>query len=238
MEVDSTFFLFFFCANFVRIDFPIKSRLISINFRVWNFQFHFNQKLFRVSAGECTVVPSHGHEITGKCCTDGLKSFSAKSLIRCCTTPYTEACKCKWKFSTLLKPRVRNSTRVMTIYTRRWRWWCWWQKWNFTARHNEMQFIYTFFSKSKLASIYLARVSDCSCWCKWKGFISLSTFECGAASCRMNEGDFWNNLDSFVEQQNVGKENEKVGDWLNSVPEAADEKPEQKATSKSKSPSG
>lgn len=66
----------------------------------------------------------------------------------------------------------------------------------------------------------------------------MSTFECGAASCRMNEGDFWNNLDSFVEQQNVGKENEKVGDWLNSVPEAADEKPEQKATSKSKSPSG
>lgn len=30
------------------------------------------------------------------------------------------------------------------------------------------------------------------------------------------EGDFWNNLDSFVEKQNSDKE--KVGDWLNKFP--------------------
>lgn len=55
----------------------------------------------------------------------------------------------------------------------------------------------------------------------------------------MTEGDFWNNLDSFVEQKNSEKELEKVGDWLkNSVPEAGNEKPATKSTTKSKSPTG
>jgi hypothetical protein len=48
----------------------------------------------------------------------------------------------------------------------------------------------------------------------------------------MSEGDFWNNLDSFVEQKNATtpsataensqtavKEHEKVGDWLKSIPD-------------------
>lgn len=44
----------------------------------------------------------------------------------------------------------------------------------------------------------------------------------------MSEGDFWNNLDSFVEQKNAssasgenlnGREHEKVGDWLKSIPD-------------------
>ena len=30
----------------------------------------------------------------------------------------------------------------------------------------------------------------------------------------MNESDFWNNLDNFVEQQSGGKGVEKVGEWL------------------------
>lgn len=49
-----------------------------------------------------------------------------------------------------------------------------------------------------------------------------------------SEGDFWNNLDSFVEQQNEGKEMEKVGDWLKSVPdpEKSVEKSQQKPKSK------
>lgn len=47
----------------------------------------------------------------------------------------------------------------------------------------------------------------------------------------MAEGDFWNNLDSFVEQKNSEKENEKVGDWLRTVP---DVKEDQKATPKPK----
>lgn len=44
----------------------------------------------------------------------------------------------------------------------------------------------------------------------------------------MSEGDFWNNLDSFVEQKSVttstsgGKEHEKVGDWLKSIPDIND----------------
>lgn len=53
----------------------------------------------------------------------------------------------------------------------------------------------------------------------------------------MAEGDFWNNLDSFVEQKGSGKENEKVGDWLKSVPDP-EEKSQQKSATKSKSPSG
>lgn len=49
----------------------------------------------------------------------------------------------------------------------------------------------------------------------------------------MSEGDFWNNLDSFVEQKNATspasttnapaaggvKEHEKVGDWLKTIPD-------------------
>lgn len=56
----------------------------------------------------------------------------------------------------------------------------------------------------------------------------------------MAEGEFWNNLDSFVEQKSSAKENEKVGDWLKSVPDPKDEeeKPQQKSAPKSKSPSG
>lgn len=54
----------------------------------------------------------------------------------------------------------------------------------------------------------------------------------------MNEGDFWNNLDSFVEQKAVEKaENEKVGDWLKSVPDPKNEKLE-KSASKTKLVSG
>lgn len=53
----------------------------------------------------------------------------------------------------------------------------------------------------------------------------------------MNEGEFWNNLDSFVEQQSGGKDNEKVGDWLNkNVPDPKDEKAPPKSAIKSKSP--
>lgn len=52
------------------------------------------------------------------------------------------------------------------------------------------------------------------------------------------EGDFWNNLDSFVEQKNSEKEIEKVGDWLKSVPEPGTEKPPLKSAVKSKSPTG
>ena len=50
----------------------------------------------------------------------------------------------------------------------------------------------------------------------------------------MNEGDFWNNLDSFVEQKAGEKagENEKVGDWLKNVPDPKDEKAQEKSTSK------
>jgi hypothetical protein len=51
-----------------------------------------------------------------------------------------------------------------------------------------------------------------------------------------NEGDFWNNLDSFVEQQTGGKEMEKVGDWLKNVPDPGSEKSQQKT--KAKSPTG
>lgn len=55
----------------------------------------------------------------------------------------------------------------------------------------------------------------------------------------MNEGEFWNNLDSFVEQQSGGKESEKVGDWLNkNVPDPKDEKAQPKPAIKSKSPTG
>lgn len=45
-----------------------------------------------------------------------------------------------------------------------------------------------------------------------------------------SEGDFWCNLDSFVEQQKDGKEIEKVGDWLKNVPdpEKSVEKSQQK----------
>lgn len=53
----------------------------------------------------------------------------------------------------------------------------------------------------------------------------------------MSEGDFWNNLDSFVEQKNSEKEIEKVGDWLKNVPEPSNEKPLKSAV-KSKSPTG
>lgn len=53
----------------------------------------------------------------------------------------------------------------------------------------------------------------------------------------MNEGDFWNNLDSFVEKVSAKDgENEKVGDWLKSVPDPKDEKSQDKTTVKSKSP--
>lgn len=54
----------------------------------------------------------------------------------------------------------------------------------------------------------------------------------------MNEGDFWNNLDSFVEQKATAGENEKVGDWLNKIPDPKDEKPQEKPTAKSKIPTG
>lgn len=57
----------------------------------------------------------------------------------------------------------------------------------------------------------------------------------------MSEGDFWNNLDSFVEKQTGGKENEKVGDWLKTVPEApnpeSEKSPPAKSSIKSKSTS-
>lgn len=56
----------------------------------------------------------------------------------------------------------------------------------------------------------------------------------------MSEGDFWNNLDSFVEKQSNDKDNEKVGDWLRGVPDAPGEKDTkpQKSMLKSKSPTG
>lgn len=52
----------------------------------------------------------------------------------------------------------------------------------------------------------------------------------------MSEGDFWNNLDSFVEQKNAtastsgGKEHEKVGDWLKSIPDINDNEQKQPPT--------
>lgn len=49
----------------------------------------------------------------------------------------------------------------------------------------------------------------------------------------MAEGDFWNNLDSFVEQKNE-KDNEKVGDWLKGVPDPKDEKSDAKSSTKTK----
>lgn len=53
----------------------------------------------------------------------------------------------------------------------------------------------------------------------------------------MSEGDFWNNLDSFVEQKKSGQEDEKVGDWLDkSVAEPG--KAQQKSAPKTKSPTG
>lgn len=74
-------------------------------------------------------------------------------------------------------------------------------------------------------------------WCELKK----DSFRCGLSSAvdlKMNEGDFWNNLDALVEQQKEGKEMEKVGDWLKNVPDPKDEKAPSKATIKSKSPVG
>jgi hypothetical protein len=42
-----------------------------------------------------------------------------------------------------------------------------------------------------------------------------------------NEGDFWNNLDSFVEKQQTS-DKEKVGDWLKNVPDPSPEKSKKK----------
>jgi hypothetical protein len=56
----------------------------------------------------------------------------------------------------------------------------------------------------------------------------------------MSEGDFWNNLDSFVEkqqkQQNPEKssDKEKVDDWLKNVPDTSPDKG--KISTKTKSP--
>lgn len=57
----------------------------------------------------------------------------------------------------------------------------------------------------------------------------------------MNEGEFWNNLDSFVEKKNPvskeagKKEIERVGTWLQEIQES-DEQPKKKtAASKSSS---
>lgn len=55
----------------------------------------------------------------------------------------------------------------------------------------------------------------------------------------MSEGDFWNNLDGFVEKQNNGKDTEKVDDWLKNVPDPDKSQPQQqKSAMKSKSPTG
>lgn len=50
----------------------------------------------------------------------------------------------------------------------------------------------------------------------------------------MSEGDFWNNLDSFVEQKNATSSttggaagSEKVGDWLKSIPDPNGNDPKQ-----------
>jgi hypothetical protein len=51
---------------------------------------------------------------------------------------------------------------------------------------------------------------------------------------RMSEGDFWNNLDSFVEKQTSGQESEKVGDWLKTVPSIEEGKSPPKPAIKSK----
>lgn len=103
-----------------------------------------------------------------------------------------------------------------------------------------MQFIYTFLKNQKLASIYLARVSDCSCWWRLR-WVQIKRIHSESKSRVLwikkfremaNEGDFWNNLDSFVEKQTNGKEMEKVGDWLKSVPDPNSEKSQQKTKSK------
>lgn len=53
----------------------------------------------------------------------------------------------------------------------------------------------------------------------------------------MAEGDFWNNLDSFVEKKSSADptKSEKVGDWLKSIPDPS--KSENEKTKKKKSPS-
>lgn len=54
----------------------------------------------------------------------------------------------------------------------------------------------------------------------------------------MAEGDFWNNLDSFVEQKSSGGGesskggSEKVGDWLNSIPDPSKTDSEKKKKKK------
>jgi hypothetical protein len=49
----------------------------------------------------------------------------------------------------------------------------------------------------------------------------------------MSEGEFWNNLNGFVEQQSgSGKTLEKVGDWLKNIPDP-DKKEPQRAKTKS-----
>ena len=56
----------------------------------------------------------------------------------------------------------------------------------------------------------------------------------------MSEGEFWNNLDSFVEKKNpvskqAGKEEiERVGTWLQDVAESVPHTPKQSASKSSK----
>lgn len=50
----------------------------------------------------------------------------------------------------------------------------------------------------------------------------------------MSEGEFWNNLDGFVEQQSGGgKTIEKVGDWLKNIPEPDNKEQQPKSKNKS-----
>lgn len=75
----------------------------------------------------------------------------------------------------------------------------------------------------------------------------LSTFHCKLSSApvvkssaKMAEGEFWNNLDSFVEKKHSagsskgGGGSEKVGDWLNSIPDPS--KSDGKSKKKKKKP--
>lgn len=61
------------------------------------------------------------------------------------------------------------------------------------------------------------------------------------SSAKMAEGDFWNNLDSFVEQKTCEETpkggSEKVGDWLKTIPDLDASKSEQKSKKKKPPPS-
>lgn len=110
-------------------------------------------------------------------------------------------------------------------------------------RHHKQQQVkcnlFIHFQKSELASIFWHVFFDCSGWCQLKGFYFSSDFQVlriKVLKLEMSEGDFWNNLDSFVEKQNSENELEKVGDWLKNVPDPNNEKTPPKATAKPESP--